>query len=177
MTIGKTPWRKSRVWPIMKVLLKAFVSCAATLCLLALAACADVKDENWAREFFSRHKETLAKVTELVSKCEGLGTLSIYPDGHTSGDDARFTKHPVCPNKNEIAELLKMLGVLWINASGQLPYGKLGPFGTTFVLSSYGIVGSGSGSAIYYIPNLETNPFGDSIALKGTPGHWFYRRY
>jgi hypothetical protein len=58
----------------------------------------------------------------------------------------------------------------------QPTYGGQGPFSAMFVLSSRGIVGHGSGSAIYYFPALEKNPFGDSVPLEGTPGHWFYRR-
>ena len=158
------------VWPMMKVLLKTLAAGVASLFLLAVAACGDVKDENWARSFFDRNEKTLVKITELVSKCDGKGTMSIYPDARTIGSPVN------CPNKNEIAELLKTLGILWINVSGNLPYGGQGPFATMFVLSSYGLLTSGSGSAIYYEPALETNPFGDSIALKGIPGHWFYRR-
>jgi hypothetical protein len=71
--------------------------------------------------------------------------------------------------------LLKSANILWVNVSGDQPYGQPGPFGAMFVLSSRGIVGHGSGSAISYFPNDARNPFGDSVPLDGTPGHWFYR--
>jgi hypothetical protein len=81
-----------------------------------------------------------------------------------------------CPSTGKISTLLKTANILWVNVSGAKPYGELGPFGAMFILSSRGIVGHGSGSAIYYFLESEENPFGDSLPLEGTPGHWFYRR-
>ena len=123
-----------------------------------------------AKIYFDHHEQTFTALVNLISQCEGKGTISIYPDGHvlrTMSDAVQ------CPPTNEISALLKTAKVLWVNVSGQKPYGELGPFGAMFVLSSRGIVGHGSGSAIYYFPELRS-PFGDSFPLAGTPSHWFY---
>ena len=124
-----------------------------------------------AKDYFDQHQETLTALVHLISRCEGKGTISIYPDGHvlSIGNAVK------CPSTGEISTLLKAANILWVNVSGAKPYGELGPFGAMFILSSRGIVGHGSGSAIYYFPESEENPFGDSLPLEGTPGHWFYR--
>jgi hypothetical protein len=126
-----------------------------------------------AKDYFDQHRETLTALVHLISQCEGKGTISIYPDGHVLSTIGNAVK---CPSTGEISTLLKTANILWVNVSGAKPYGELGPFGAMFILSSRGIVGHGSGSAIYYFPESEENPFGDSLPLEGTPGHWFYRR-
>lgn len=98
--------------------------------------------------------------------------MSIYEDGHIDRD---VSQGITCPDIQKVATQIHRIGVLWVNVSGDLPYGKLGPIGATFVLSSSGLAISGSGSAIYYFPENEVNPFGDSVALDGVPGHWFFR--
>jgi hypothetical protein len=126
-----------------------------------------------AKDYFDQHQETFIALLHLISQCEGRGTMSIYPDGHVL---AILSDEAVkCPSAKEIAAQLKAANVLWVNVSGNKPYGEPGLVGAMFVLSSRGIVGHGSGSAIYYFPELKTNPFGDSFPLEGTPGHWFYR--
>jgi hypothetical protein len=124
-----------------------------------------------AKVYFDEHRPTFDALVRLVSQCEGLGRLSIYPDGHRFSVSDRVT----CPSITEISMHLKSAKILWVIADSIKPHGEQGPFSAMFVLSSRGIVGSGSGSAIYYFPELETNPFGDSYPLEGTPGHWFYR--
>jgi hypothetical protein len=126
-----------------------------------------------AKNYFDQQQQTLVALVHLISQCEGLGTTSIYPDGHVFATVSDAVK---CPSTQEISALLKFANILWVLASGNRPYGGEGPFSAMFVLSSRGIVGHGSGSAIYYFPALEKNPFGDSVPLEGTPGHWFYRR-
>lgn len=127
-----------------------------------------------ARNYFDHHERTLNALVHLVSECKGRGTISIYPSGNVLAAHASTVR---CPLSNNISTQLKTADVLWVNVSGDEPYGRQGPFGAMFVLFSRGLVGSGHGSAIYYFPTLEKNPFGDSVPLAGTPGHWFYRRY
>ena len=125
-----------------------------------------------AKDYFDQHQETLIALVHLISQCEGKGTISIYPDGSILSTIGNAVK---CPSTQEISTLLKSANMSWVLASSHRPYGEQGPFAAEFVLSSRGIVGHGSGSAIYYFPDLKTNPFGDSFALQGTPGHWFYQ--
>jgi hypothetical protein len=126
-----------------------------------------------AKDYFDQHQQTFIALVNLISQCEGNGTTSIYPDGHVFATVSDAVK---CPSTQEISKLVKSANILWVHASSNRPYGEQGPFSAMFVLSSRGIVGHGSGSAIYYFPELEKNPFGDSFPLEGTPGHWFYRR-
>lgn len=109
-----------------------------------------------------------------IAQCTGNGTISIYPNGDVirSADDTLS-----CAAKSKIAGGLKPVDILWVNVSNEEPHGKYGPVSATFVLTSQGIASHGSGSAIYYFPELETNPFGDSLPLDGRPGHWFYRTF
>jgi hypothetical protein len=125
-----------------------------------------------AKNYFDQHRQTFTELVRLISQCEGSGTISIYPDGRilaTRGDMV------TCPSTGELSTLLKSANILWVNVSGDDTFGQLRPIGAMFVLSSRGFVGHGSGSAIYYVPDLEENPFGDSVPLEGTPGHWFHR--
>ena len=139
--------------------------------LILNAACGrDERTAAQAKDFFHRHEQTLGAMVSLISRCEGKGVISIYPDGHVLGTASGTVK---CPSTKEISARLKAANILWVNVSGDEPYGRQGPFGAMFVLSSHGIVGSGYGNAIYYFPELEKNPFGDSVPLKGMPGHWF----
>lgn len=131
-----------------------------------------VHDVSSAKTYFQANSLELERVVREISRCKGPGVVSIYPDGRVNRSPQ---PSPTCPDFNDIAARIRKLDVLWVNVSGDLPYGKLGPMGATFVLSSYGIVGSGRGSAIYYYPNKQTNPFGDSVPLAGMPGHWFFR--
>lgn len=124
------------------------------------------------KAFFKIHKDELSRVVEEVSKCHGRGMLSIYRDGHVDRD---VSQGITCPDTEKVAEQIRQIGILWVNVSGDLPYGKLGPMGATFILSSSGLAIGGSGSAIYYFPEKTANPFGDSVALDGVPGHWFFR--
>jgi hypothetical protein len=126
-----------------------------------------------ARAYFEQNRQTLLKLAHLVSQCEGDGVTEIYPDGHIFAIVADAVK---CSSKMEIAGLLKTAKILWVSADSRQPYGKQGPFSAMFVLSSRGFVGHGGESAIYYFPDEETNPFGDTVPLDGIPGHWFYRR-
>jgi hypothetical protein len=125
-----------------------------------------------AKHYFDQHEKVSTELIRLISQCEGSGTMSIYPDGRVLSSRVVTVK---CPSTGEISILLKSANILWVNVSGDQPHGQPGPFGAMFVLSSRGIVGHGSGSAIYYFPNDARNPFGDSVPLDGTPGHWFYR--
>jgi hypothetical protein len=125
-----------------------------------------------AKDYFDQHLETLTALVHMISQCEGKGTTSIYPDGHVLSTLGNAVK---CPSTQEISTLLKAASILWINVGSEKPYGEQGPFSAMFVLSSRGVVGHGSGSAIYYFPE-ERNPFGDSLPLEGTPGQWFYHR-
>jgi hypothetical protein len=129
--------------------------------------------EDRGENFFSKNERELIEIAKLVSQCAGDGVLSIYPDGHVLRSVDGTVR---CPS-TKISTRMRPLGVLWVNASGDRPYGQHGPFATTFVLSSRGIIGAGHGSAIYYFPNPERYPFKDSVALKGVPGHWFFRQY
>jgi hypothetical protein len=121
-----------------------------------------------AKNYFDQHKQILISLVHLIYQCEGNGIISIYPDGQILSTRGNTVK---CPSTGEISTLLKSANILWVLASN-----NKGPFSAMFVLSSRGFVGHGSGSAIYYFPDLEENPFGDSVPLEGTPGHWFYRR-
>src|SRR5258707_960776 len=96
----------------------------------------------------------------LISQCEGRVGISIYPDGHVSATESAAVK---CPSTREISVQLKAASILWVRVDGERPYGRQGPIGAMFVLSSRGIVGHGSGSAIYYFPELEENPWADSL--------------
>jgi hypothetical protein len=126
-----------------------------------------------AKNYFDQHQQTFVALVNLISQCEGSGRISIYPDSYVLSTRGNAV---TCSPTLEISKLLKSANILWVLASSNLPYGEQGPFSAMFVLSSRGIVGHGSGSAIYYLPELEKNPFGDSLPLEGTPGHWFYRR-
>jgi hypothetical protein len=126
-----------------------------------------------AKVYFDEQRPTFDALVRLVSQCEGLGRLDIYPDSHTFS----IHDHVTCPSITEISTHLKATKILWVSADSRKPYGEQGPFSATFVLSSRGIVGHGSGSAIYHFPELEQKiPFGDSFPLEGMPGHWFYHR-
>jgi hypothetical protein len=153
------------------VIVRYFARVIIVLFAIPLLSCGgmDYTPEE-ARAYFEQNKLTLLKLADLVSQCEGNGVTSIFPDGHTTAPDA-----VKCSSTTEIAGLLKTAKILWVLADSKRSYGKQGPFSAMFVLSSRGFVGHGSGSAIYYIPAEETNPFGDSVPLEGTPGHWFYR--
>jgi len=127
-----------------------------------------------AKSYFDQHNQTFTTLVSLISQCEGKGTISIYPDGDVLATRSDAGK---CPSRQEISALLKSVNTLWVLASSDRPpYGEQGPFSAMFVLTSRGIVGHGSGSAIYYFPDLKTIPFGDSFPLEGTPGNWFYHR-
>jgi hypothetical protein len=126
-----------------------------------------------AKKYFDQHQRTFTALVNLISQCEGSGRISIYPDSHVL---STLGNAVTCSSTNEISTLLKAASILWINVGSVKPYGEQGPFSAMFVLSSRGIVGHGSGSAIYYFPESEENPFGDSLPLEATPGHWFYRR-
>lgn len=146
---------------------------AAVFVLSGAARGHDGYPEDRGEKFFSKNELELIEIAKLVSQCAGDGLLSIYPDGHVLRSVDGTVR---CPS-TKISTRMRLLGVLWINASGDRPYGQHGPFATTFVLSSRGIIGAGHGSAIYYFPNPEKYPFKDSVALKGVPGHWFFRQY
>jgi hypothetical protein len=135
----------------------------------------DDRTEAEAKSYFDQHEQTLTALVSLISQCEGFGRISMYPDGRVLNDHVLYVREPLwCPTA-WIATLLKAANILWVNAGNVKPYGERGAFSAMFVLSSRGIVGHGSGSAIYHFPELERNPFGDSFPLAGTPGHWFYR--
>jgi hypothetical protein len=156
-----------------RMIIRHLVRRLVVLLAVPLIACGgqDFTDPQ-AKNYFDQHEQTFAALVHLISQCEGKGTTSIYPDGQilaTRGNTVR------CPSTEEISTQLKSANILWVNVSGVEPYGPLGPFSAMFVLSSRGFVGHGSGSAIYYFPNPR-NPFGDSVPLQGTPGHWFYRQ-
>jgi hypothetical protein len=124
-----------------------------------------------AKNYFDQHEQTYITLVDLISRCEGLGDIWIYPDGR---DFAGVKDALRCSSTKEIRTLLKAANILWLNAGNVKPNGEKGPFSAMFVLSSRGFVGHGSGGAIYYFPELKENPFGDSFPLQGTPGHWFY---
>jgi hypothetical protein len=158
-----------------RMIIRYFVRSLVVLLVIPGVACGS---EDYtaaeAKNYFNQHEQTLIGLIHLISQCEGRGTISIYPDGHVL---STLNNAVTCPSTPEISTQLKAANILWVNASGDEPYGRQGPFRATFVLSSRGVVGSGHGSAVYYFPNLEKNPFGDSVPLQGIPGHWFYRRY
>lgn len=114
----------------------------------------------------------LNNVVVELSKCHGQGLMSIYPEGQVMNDESPGI---ICLDTDKIAKQIREMGILWVNISGDLPYGRRGPMSVVFILSSNGLGVSGSGSAIYYFPKKTTNPFGDSIALDGVPGNWFFR--
>lgn len=157
---------------MFRELIRALVCCLPVF----VAGCSgsDSFTPGQARNFFALHEDQFKTLITQVAQCTGNGSISIYPAGDVMRDSDGTLR---CAAKSKIAGELKSLDILWVNVSNEEPYGKPGPMGATFVLTSYGIVNHGSGSAIYYLPKLETNPFGDSIPLKGKPGHWFYRTY
>lgn len=142
------------------------------MCMPACTARNKSYDAVSARAFFANHRGDLRNVVVEVSKCHGPGLVSIYPDGRVKNDSSPGV---MCPGTATIAKQIRGMGVLWINISGDLPYGLHGPMSVVFILSSEGLGVSGSGSAIYYFPRMKVNPFGDSVALDGSPGNWFFR--
>jgi len=122
--------------------------------------------------YFKSHESEFGALKNLISSCKGRGSISIYQTGRVivSNDDTIK-----CPQKDKIVKGLKRVRVLWVDVSGEEPYGKLGPMSGVFVLSSSGTVVRGNGSAIYYFPKELSNPFEDSTPLAGSPGHWFFR--
>ncbi|MCE5233127.1 MAG: hypothetical protein ABFC67_14390 [Mizugakiibacter sp.] len=150
------------------------VFCASIVGIVCSCSASSVLDytPQQGKVFFKSHENEFGVLKNLISSCKGWGTISIYQNGRVIASEGDTIK---CPQKNEIAKGLKKLGVLWVDVSGEEPYGKLGPMGGVFVLSSSGTVVRGGGSAIYYFPNEVSNPFGDSTPLAGSPGHWFFR--
>lgn len=146
-------------------------SIAGTVCSCSASSVMDYTPQQ-AKVLFKAHEREFDDLKDLISSCKGWGTISIYQTGRVIASDGDTIK---CPQKDEIAKVLKRLDVLWVDVSGEEPYGKLGPMGGVFILSSSGTVVRGSGSAIYYFPNEVSNPFGNSTPLAGSPGHWFFR--
>jgi hypothetical protein len=124
-----------------------------------------------AKSYFDQREQTFIALVDLISQCEGLGRISIYPNGDVLSTMGGAVK---CPSTAEISMLLRAADILLVNADNRKPYGEQGPFSAMFVLSSRGMVGRGSGTAIYYLPELGMNAYGDSFPLQGKPGHWFY---
>lgn len=157
---------------VTKVIQFVLAACVLSLTLSCSARGFGRYSIEETKVFFHHHRGTFEDVVVAVSKCRGAGVISIYPDGSIVRDPSATIK---CPVLQSIASNIRKLGVLWVNVSGDRPYGKVGPMGATFVLTSSGLLTSGHGSAICYYPDIETNPFGDSVPLSGKPGHWFYR--
>lgn len=157
---------------VMRGLITTITCCL----LLGLVGCASYSNDNYtpkqAQYFFYLHEGDFEKLMKETAGCTGNGLITIYSDAQVMkamGDTIS------CSAKNEIASQLKSSGILWVNISNDEPYGKHGPMGAMFVLASHRTVVHGDGAAIYYFPELEVNPFGDSTSLLGKPGHWFFR--
>jgi hypothetical protein len=71
-----------------------------------------------AKNYFDQQQQTLVALVHLISQCEGLGTTSIYPDGHVFATVSDAVK---CPSTQEISALLKFANILWVLASGNRP--------------------------------------------------------
>lgn len=126
-----------------------------------------------ARKIFSQNKKILNAIVNLIRTCNGVDI--IYADSDSNRDKSSACSNQTIAYRNEIVDLLNKSHVLWVTV-GWRSDGKLDSL--SFVLQSYGIVGSGSGSAIWYfstpIAKHEKFNAGPNYALTTYPCRWFY---
>jgi hypothetical protein len=125
---------------------------------------------NEAERLLKDNKDTYMQIISFLRKCPAVRI--VYSDKKKNSLSVNQCLVNNVNHSDEIAALLKRTNILWVVSDFKYENNR----GASFVLSSYGIVGSGKGSAIWYFVDA-THATDDKKPLAGSPGHWFYKLY
>ena len=156
----------------VKPRLRRAASLVAVLLLgLALGGCERNYTFAQAKTLFDSHREAFEHLVTAIDRCGGAETIN--------ADSALNTYYSQCSRESTSFRdgIAKELAILHIESAtiAWSPDGKL--YGINFVLTSYGIAGHGTGSAIAYYPDA-TRQLDISVPspqpLTSVPSHWWF---